>query len=101
MARRYAGHSRCPGRYVFSRDFIRLSGDGAEYLVDNGVRVVGIDFLSVGDGDAHRVLLDAGVIPIEGLDLRRVEPGDYQLVCLPLRLVGSDDAPARAVLIAA
>ena len=78
---------------VFTRDFIRLTGDGAEYLVENGVRVVGIDFLSVGDGDAHRVLLDAGVIPIEGLDLRRVAPGEYELSCLPLRLVGSDGAP--------
>jgi arylformamidase len=88
-------------RDVFSRDFIRLTGDGAQFLVDRDVRVVGIDFLSIGDGDAHRVLLDAGVIPIEGLDLRRVEPGTYEFVCLPLRLVGSDGAPARAVLIAA
>lgn len=84
---------------VFSRNFIRLTGSGARYLIDQGVRVVGIDFLSIGDGEAHRELLGAGVIPIEGLDLRAVDPGNYQLICLPLRLEGSDGAPARAVLL--
>jgi arylformamidase len=84
---------------VFSHDFVRLSGDGARYLLDRGVRLVGIDYLSVGDEDAHRELLAAGVVPVEGLDLRRVEPGPYRLLCLPLLLVGSDGAPARAVLI--
>jgi arylformamidase len=88
-------------RDSFSRDFIRLTGDGARYLIGRGVRVVGIDFLSIGDAEAHRELLGNGVIPVEGLDLREVEPGDYQLVCLPIRLVGSDGAPARAVLIQA
>jgi arylformamidase len=83
----------------FSHDFVRLSGDGARYLLARGVRLVGIDYLSVGDEDAHRELLRAGVVPVEGLDLRRIEPGLYQLVCLPLRLVGSDGAPARAVLV--
>jgi arylformamidase len=86
-------------RDTFTRDFIRLTGDGARYLIGLGVRVVGIDFLSIGDAEAHRELLGNGVIPVEGLDLRDVEPGDYELVCLPLRLVGSDGAPARAVLI--
>jgi arylformamidase len=83
----------------FTRDFIRLTGSGARFLIDSGVRVVGIDFLSIGDEEAHRELLGAGVIPIEGLDLRAIEPGEYQLVCLPLRLENSDGAPARAVLI--
>jgi arylformamidase len=86
-------------RDSFSHDFTRLTGDGARYLVRRGVRVVGIDFLSIGDEEAHRELLANGVIPVEGLDLRHVEPGTYQLVCLPLRLEGSDGAPARAVLI--
>ena len=86
-------------RDTFTRDFIRLTGDGARYLIARGVRVVGIDFLSIGDAEAHRELLGNGVIPVEGLDLRDVEPGDYELVCLPFRLVGSDGAPARAVLI--
>jgi arylformamidase len=86
-------------RDSFTRDFIRLTGDGARYLIGRGVRVVGIDFLSIGDAEAHRELLGNGVIPVEGLDLRQVGAGNYQLVCLPLRLVGSDGAPARAILI--
>ena len=86
-------------RDSFSRDFIRLTGDGARYLIGRGVRVIGIDFLSIGDEEAHRELLGSGVIPVEGLDLREVDAGDYELVCLPLRLEGSDGAPARAVLI--
>jgi arylformamidase len=84
---------------TFTRDFIRLTGSGARFLIEKNVRVVGIDFLSIGDGDAHRELLGAGVVPIEGLDLRAIEPGEYQLVCLPIRLEGSDGAPARAVLL--
>jgi arylformamidase len=83
----------------FSHDFLRLSGNGARYLIGRGVRLVGIDYLSIGDEDAHNELLGAGVVPVEGLDLRGVEPGPYRLACLPLRLVGSDGAPARAVLI--
>ena len=83
----------------FSRDFIRLTGSGARYLVSRGVRVIGIDFLSIGDEEAHRELLAAGVIPLEGLDLRQIDPGPYQLICLPLRLEGSDGAPARAILL--
>jgi arylformamidase len=87
-------------RDEFSRDFVRLTGSGARHVVDRGILVIGIDFLSIGDAEAHRELLSAGVIPLEGLDLRAVEPGHYRLVCLPLRLEGSDGAPARAILIA-
>jgi arylformamidase len=82
----------------FSRDFVRLDGSGATFVVERGVRLVGIDYLSIGDEDAHRVLLGAGVVPLEGLDLREVEPGWYDLLCLPLSLPGIDGAPARAVL---
>jgi arylformamidase len=82
----------------FSHDFVHLTGSGARYLIGRGTRLVGIDYLSVGDEDAHRGLLGAGIVAVEGLDLRSVEPGEYQLVCLPLRL-GSDGAPARAILI--
>jgi arylformamidase len=85
----------------FSHDFVRLSGSGAQYLIERGLRLVGIDYLSVGDEEAHVALLSAGVIPLEGLDLRGVEPGEYRLVCLPLRLVDADGAPARAVLLRA
>jgi len=82
----------------FTRDFIRLDGSGAQSLVERGVRAVGLDYLSIGDEEAHRVLLDAGVVAIEGLDLRSVDPGWYDLVCLPLRVPAADGAPARAVL---
>jgi arylformamidase len=83
----------------FSHDSIRLNGSGARYLIERGVRLVGIDYLSIGDADAHRELLGAGVVAVEGLDLREVEPGAYELVCLPLKLEGSDGAPARAILL--
>jgi len=83
----------------FSPDFVHLTESGAEELVDRGVRLVGLDYLSIGDPDAHRALLGAHVVAVEGLDLRDVEPGEYELVCLPLKVVGSDGAPARAILL--
>jgi arylformamidase len=87
-------------RSNFTRDFLRFDAGGARALVAAGVRLIGIDYLSIADQDGHRVLLgEAGVIPLEGLDLRHVEPGPYELVCLPLRLEHSDGGPARAVLI--
>jgi arylformamidase len=82
----------------FTRDFVRLDGAGARLLVQMGIRLIGIDYLSIGDQDAHRALLDAGIVAVEGLDLRAVEPGWYELICLPLKVVGSDGAPARALL---
>jgi len=71
--------------------------------VDHGVKVVGVDYLSVEQfrkpgAPAHRVLLGGGVVIIEGLNLRDVEPGAYEMFCLPLRVVGADGAPARVVL---
>jgi arylformamidase len=91
-------NGRLWGRDDFTRDFIRLDGDGARWLVARRVRLIGIDYLSIGDQEAHRVLLDAGITAVEGLDLRSVEPGWYELICLPLKIVGADGAPARAVL---
>jgi arylformamidase len=82
----------------FTRDFIRLDGSGARWLVDRKVRLVGINYLSIGDQEAHRVLLTAGVVPVEGLELRAIEPGPYELLCLPLKVVGADGAPARVLL---
>jgi arylformamidase len=80
-----------------------LTPDGARWLVEQGVRLVGADTLSIepaGHGyPVHRILLGAGVVIVEGLDLAVVAPGPYQLVCLPLRIAGGDGAPARAVLI--
>jgi arylformamidase len=83
----------------FTRDFLRLDGSGARFVVGHGIRTIGIDYLSIGDREAHRELLGAGVVPVEGLDLRKIEPGEYTFVCLPLDVVGSDGAPARAILV--
>jgi arylformamidase len=90
-------------RRSFIKDFVAIEADAARYLVDCGVRTVGVDYLSVGayekDGvETHRILLGAGVWVIEGLDLSAVDPGDYELVCLPLRIEGGDGAPARAAV---
>jgi arylformamidase len=87
----------------FDEDFIFIAQDGARYLAECGVRSVGVDYLSVGgyreDGpETHQALLEAGIWIIEGLNLKHVEPGEYELVCLPLKLVGSDGSPARAIL---
>jgi len=86
-------------RDTFADEFLALTEDGARRLIEAGVKLVGIDYLSIGDEAAHQVLLGADVVAIEGLDLRGVEPGEYQLVCAPLKLVGSDGAPARTLLI--
>ena len=86
----------------FDRNFVYLTEEGAAYLVDNQTRMVGIDYLSVGEyekgAETHRLLLAGGVWIIEGLFLSDVEPGEYDFVCLPLRLQGADGAPARALL---
>jgi len=84
----------------FSGDFVGISPQAASLLIERGVRLVGIDYLSVGVPETHRELLSHGVVLLEGLDMRAVAPGRYRLVCLPLRIAGADGAPARAVLIA-
>jgi arylformamidase len=87
---------------VFHKEFVALSPDAAQLLVDHGVKLVGVDYLSVAPYHAsvltHQVLLKAGVVVVEGLDLSEVSQGHYTLYCLPLKLVGSDGAPARAIL---
>jgi arylformamidase len=82
----------------FSSDFVGISPQAAALLVERGVRLVGIDYLSVGAPETHRELLSHGVVLLEGLDLRPAAAGRYRLVCLPLRIAGADGAPARAVL---
>jgi arylformamidase len=87
----------------FVEDFVYISKEAAEWLVDLGVQTVGVDYLSIGgffkDGvETHQLLLGAKVWVIEGLNLSRVDPGRYELICLPLKLRGSDGAPARAIL---
>ena len=91
-------------RPEFVKDYTFLAPDGAQYLVDNGVQLVGVDYLSIeqfhsGHHQTHRTLLGAGVVIVEGLDLSVPPPGEYEFICLPLRLEGCDGAPARAVLI--
>lgn len=87
----------------FCVDYAHVTAAGARYLAESGIRLVGIDALSIGACDeqgeeTHRILLRAGVWILEGLDLAAVEPGNYDLYCLPLRMEGADGAPARAVL---
>ena len=91
------------GETKFQRDFVAVDASGAEWLVKKGVKLVGVDYLSVApfkDGAVtHRILLKAGVVVVEGLNLSRISKGRYTLYCLPLKLMGSDGAPARAVLV--
>jgi arylformamidase len=87
----------------FHEDYVGVAGSGATWLVEHGVKVVGVDYLSVEQfknvgKPAHHILLGGGVVVIEGLDLRDVDPGVYEMICLPLRVVASDGAPARVVL---
>lgn len=86
----------------FSREFFGVTEDGARYLVERGVRLVGIDYLSIAPfGDpapTHVALLGAGVVVLEGLDLRAVDPGEYEMACLPMLIPGADGAPARVML---
>ena len=89
----------------FVTDYTYLAPDGAQYLVDKGVELVGIDYLSIeqfhsGHHRTHRTLLERSVVIVEGLDLSVPAPGEYEFICLPLRIEGCDGAPARAVLIA-
>lgn len=88
----------------FPDDYVAVSPEGARWLVDRAIRLIGVDFLSVEkdgppDFPVHRTLLGGGTIIVEGLDLSAVEPGRYTLVCLPLKVLGGDGAPARAALI--
>jgi arylformamidase len=93
---------RCWSNDEFVPDYVYVTKEGGRYLADRRVRAVGIDYLSLGgpdDGPAtHRHLLGAGVCILEGLDLRRVGPGTYDLLALPLLIPGADGAPARVLL---
>ncbi len=86
----------------FQRDYVGLTSDAAAWLVDHGLRLVGIDYLSIAAYDeaepVHRKLLQNNMVIVEGLDLVGVPPGGYELYCLPLKLPGSEGAPLRAIL---
>jgi len=97
-------NSSSPGWHVapFDDDYAALTQDGAEWLVARQVRLVGIDYLSIQrysePPEVHRVLLRGGLAILEGLCLADVNPGVYELVCLPMRLAKAEGAPARAIL---
>lgn len=89
----------------FRQDFTYITPEAARVLVQSGVRLVGMDYLSVEKFQAerhetHEILLSNGVVIVEGLDLRAVSAGDYELICLPLKIADGtgDGAPARAIL---
>ena len=86
----------------FRTDFVALTVDAVRWVVARGIRLIGVDYLSVqifgGDPETHIALLQAGIVIVEGLNLAEVAPGNYELICLPLKLAGAEGAPARAVL---
>ena len=96
-------HVWAGGESMFQEDFVAITEDGAEWLVERGVQLVGVDYLSVAPfGESvptHKVLLQAGVVIVEGLNLSKVMRGFYDLYCLPLKIAGCDGAPARAILV--
>jgi arylformamidase len=87
----------------FYENYVYLEEEAAAYLVERSIKLVGIDYLSIGkfksESQVHQLLLGAEVVIVEGLRLAQVKPGTYLLICLPLKLVGIDGAPARAILI--
>ena len=91
------------GETHFFPGFVGITPDGAQWLVNRGVWLVGIDYLSIAPYDhptpSHQILLGAGVVPLEGLALAAVPPGLYDLVCLPILILGAEGAPARALLL--
>ena len=90
------------GEKRFRQDYVALTADAAQWVADNGICLVGIDYLSIqrfNDPPAtHEILLQHEIVILEGICLDGVEEGNYELICLPIKLVGADGAPARAVL---
>jgi arylformamidase len=94
---------RCWKTDAFIEDYVSVSKEAAQFLVDVGVSLIGIDYLSVapfgtGIAEVHRLLLGAGIWLLEGIDLSGVSQGNYELICLPLKLDQSEGAPARAII---
>jgi arylformamidase len=91
------------GTKVFFPGFVGISADGADWLLKYGLKLIGIDYLSIApykqSGPTHRILFEAGITIVEGMDLSAVPAGTYELYCLPLKLVGSDGAPARVIVV--
>jgi threonine dehydrogenase-like Zn-dependent dehydrogenase len=99
---RTSNSNRCWNVDAFVEDYAHLDTSAASMLAERRVRMVGIDYLSIGRGndgpEVHRILLAAGVVILEGLDLSRVDAGFYDVVCLPLKILGGDGAPARVAV---
>jgi kynurenine formamidase/threonine dehydrogenase-like Zn-dependent dehydrogenase len=99
---RTSNSNRCWNVDAFVEDYAHLDTSAARMLAERRVRMVGIDYLSIGRGkdgpEVHRILLGAGVVILEGLDLSRVDAGFYDVVCLPLKILGGDGAPARVAV---
>ena len=89
--------------FSFNRDYVAVNSEGAKYLTDMDLRLVGVDYFSVSSFDdlkqPHLILLNHGIVLLENIDLRQVVPGIYKLICLPMKIIETDGAPVRAVLI--
>lgn len=83
----------------FRDDYIALNEEAAEFLLSTGIQTIGIDYLSIGGPETHRILLSGGIVVYEALDLARVAQGKYTFIGFPLKIVGSEGAPARVVLL--
>src|SRR5262245_51673294 len=99
---RTSNSARCWNVDAFVEDYAHLDISAAKFLAERRIRMVGIDYLSIGRGEegpeVHRILLGAGVVILEGLDLSSTGPGLYDVICLPIRILGGDGAPARVAL---
>ena len=90
--------------HQFAPDFVAITPDAANWVVNRGIRLIGIDYLSIQrykdlEPLTHETLLEAGIVIVEGLCLQNIQAGIYTLICLPIKLAGSEGAPARSVLI--
>ena len=88
----------------FPKNYVYLSLEGAQFLADKKINMVGTDFLGIekrgnSNHPIHKTLLSAGIVLVEGLDLRKIPEGSYKIFCLPLRVVGADGSPARVILV--
>jgi arylformamidase len=90
------------GEKQFQEDYVGVDRSGAEWLVRKGIQLVGIDYLSIAmfddPAEPHRILLEAGMVILEGVNLSEIQRGRYTLYCFPIKIIGSDGAPARAIL---
>ncbi len=89
--------------YTFHKEYAAISSECAEYLANSDTLLIGIDYFSISPYEAlkptHEILLHKGITILENVDLSAVEPGFYNLYCLPLKIMGTDGAPVRAILI--